>query len=186
MSVHRSVRPRRQEIRQVLPGDDLIPRPAGILTHAITIHRPAAEIWPWLVQMGGGRAGWYSYDRIDNGGEASAEQIVPRLQQVGIGEVFPGKPGLREGFVLLRFEPGRYLILGWPAPDGRPIVTWAFVLQELGPGTTRLIVRVRGAAGYRPPFGLPQWAMKTLVPVGHWLMQRTQLLGIARRAEAVP
>lgn len=57
------------------------------------------------------------------------------------------------------------------------------MLEELEPGSTRLIVRARGGAGYRPPFGLPAWTVKTLVPLGHAVMQRKQLLGIASRVE---
>ena len=65
-------------------------------------------------------------------------------------------------------------------------MSWAFVLEEIERGCTRLIVRVRAAEGYRPPFGLPKWAVNTLVPLGHFVMERKQLLGIARRAEAAP
>jgi hypothetical protein len=153
---YRSVHPTRGERWRVLPGDGFIDRPCGILTHAVTIQRHRSEVWPWLVQMGGGRAGWYSYDRIDNDGHPSAERIIPELQRIEAGTVYPATPGVSEGFVLLAFEPERYLILGWPSPAGQPIVTWAFVLEE----------------------------PKPLVPLGHALMQRKQLLGIARRAEA--
>ena len=181
---YRSVHPNRGERWRVLPGDDLIARPSGILTHAVTIRRPRSEVWPWLAQMGGGRAGWYSYDQIDNDGHPSAERIIPELQRIEVGTIYPAKPGVTDGFVLLAFEPERYLILGWPSPAGPPVVTWAFVLEEPKPGCTRLIVRVRAAGDYTPPFGLPRWTVKTLVPLGHALMQRKQLLGIARRAEA--
>ena len=181
---YRSVHPNRGERWRVLPGDGFIARPSGILTHAVTILRPRSEVWPWLAQMGGGRAGWYSYDQIDNDGHPSAERIIPELQRIEVGTIYPAKPGVTEGFVLLAFEPERYLILGWPSPAGQPVVTWAFILEEPKPECTRLIVRVRAAGDYRPPFGLPRWTVKTLVPLGHALMQRKQLLGIARRVEA--
>ena len=181
---YRSVRPNRGERWRRLPGDDLIDPPEGMLTNAITIRRPRSEVWPWLVQMGGGRAGWYSYDVIDNGGRPSEARIVPELQQIRVGDVFPAKPGMRGGFVVLAFEPERFLILGWPSPAGQPLVTWAFILEQPRRGYTRLVVRVRVGEGYRPPFGLPRWTVKSLVPLGHVLMQRKQLLGIARRAEA--
>lgn len=182
--IARSVRPNRGERWRMLPGDELIPRVHAMLTHAITIRRPRAEVWPWLVQMGGGRAGWYSYDRIDNDGKPSAERIVPELQHVEVGDVFPGKPGMREGFIVLSYQPERFLILGWPSPDGTPVVTWAFVLEEAGPGRTRLVARVRVGEGYHAPFGLPEWMSKTVVPLGHLVMQRKQLLGLARRVES--
>lgn len=180
--ISRSIRPRRSERRCRLPGDDILPR-ARSLTHAITIRRPRHEVWPWLVQMGAGRAGWYSYDRIDNGGEHSQERIVPRLQQIKVGDVFPATPGVTEGFVVLGYEVERFLILAWPSPAGPPTVTWTFVLEELDPDSTRLIVRARPAEGYQAPFGLPHWMVKTVVPLGHLIMQRKQLIGIAQRAE---
>jgi len=127
---YRPVHPNRGERWRVLPGDRFIDRPSGLLTHAVTIWRPRSEDWPWLVQMGAGRAGWYSYDRIDNGGHPSAERVVPELQWIEVGTVFPAKPGVTEGFVVLAFEPERYLILGWPSPAGPPVVTWAFILEE--------------------------------------------------------
>jgi hypothetical protein len=181
---YRSVRASRGERWRSLPGDDLIPAAQGMLTHAITIRRPRSEVWPWLVQMGAGRAGWYSYDFVDNGWQHSAERLVPKLQHIAVGDVFPALPQLTEGFVVLQYQPERYLVLGWPSPAGPPITTWAFVLEEPEPGCTRLIVRSRADTGYRPPFGLPKWTVKTLVPLGHAVMQRKQLLGIARRAEA--
>jgi hypothetical protein len=184
MRILRSVRARRDETSRPLPGDDLLAE-ARSFTHAITIQSSRRDVWPWLVQMGAGRAGWYSYDRIDNGGKRSLERIAPELQQVKVGDVFPAMPGVTEGFVVLGYETERFLILGWPAPAGPPVTTWSFVLEEPEPGCTRLIVRARGGDRYRPPFGLPQWTSNTLVPLGHAVMQRRQLLGIARRAEAL-
>jgi hypothetical protein len=183
--MYRSVRPNRGERWRRLPGDDFIDAGSPKLTHAVTIRRPRSEVWPWLAQMGVGRAGWYSYDRIDNGGDRSAERIIPELQRIEVGTVFPAGPGVTEGFVVLAFERERFLVLGWPGPSG-PVVTWAFVLEEPGPECTRLIVRVRATEEYRPPFGLPHWTVGTLVSLGHAVMQRKQLLGIARRVEATP
>src|SRR5918994_6748884 len=127
--IFRSVRARSSESRRSLPGDDLVPN-ARSFTHAITIERPPSDVWPWLAQMGAGRAGWYSYDRIDNGGAPSLEKIVPELQEIAVGDVFPAMPGVTEGFVVLGYHAGHYLILGWPSPAGPPITTWAFVLEE--------------------------------------------------------
>ena len=180
----RSVRAQPSETRCSLPGDDLLPD-ARSLTHAITIERSPRDVWPWLVQMGASRAGWYSYDRIDNGGRSSLERIAPELQEIAVGDVFPAMPGVTEGFIVLGFHAEHYLILGWPSPAGpSPITTWAFVLDQPSPGRTRLIVRARSDDRYRPPFGLPRWTANRLVPLGHAIMQRRQLLGIALRAEA--
>jgi hypothetical protein len=98
--------------------------------------------------------------------------------------VFAALPGVTEGFIVLAFEPERSLILGWPNPNGDPLVTWAFVLEERPGLTTRLIVRTRGAAGYRF-LGLPAWASPQIARLVHFLMQRKQLLGVARRVESV-
>jgi hypothetical protein len=184
--IFRSVHARRGENWRQLPGDELVPECRGSLTHAISIRVPRRDVWPWLVQMGAGRAGWYSYDWIDNGGRASADRLLPELQQVRVGDVFPAMPGVTAGFVVLQYETERYLVLGWLTPAGIPVVTWAFVLEELGLKGTRLIVRARAGADYQPPFGLPHWSLKTLVPLGHAIMQRKQLLGIAGRAESRP
>ena len=180
----RSVRATADERACALPGDERIPQAIDTLTHGVTIRRPARDVWPWLVQMGAGsRGGWYSYDWLDNGRKPSASRIVPELQHPAIGTIFPALPGVAEGFTLLAMEHERMLMLGWPAPDGTPEVTWTFLLDELAPGVTRLLVRVRGGPGYRF-HGLPLLLTRLVVRVVHFIMQRKQLLGVARRAEA--
>jgi uncharacterized protein YndB with AHSA1/START domain len=130
----------------------------------------------------GSRAGWYSYDVLDNGRRPSALWIIPELQQLAVGMLFPAGPGVTDGFTLLAFEPERFLVLGWRAPDGGHVMTWAFVLEEIEHGSTRLLVRVRVRAGARV-LGLPWWVAKYCVSAIHFPMQRKQLMGIARRAE---
>jgi hypothetical protein len=180
----RPVRADRAERTGRLPGDELIPEPLGSLTHAITIACAPQAVWPWLVQMGAGsRAGWYSYDIVDNGGRPSATRLVPELQHIAIGTLFPALPGVTEGFTVLAVEPYRSLILGWTAPDGSPLVTWAFVLDDRAGASTRLIVRARGGLGYRF-HGLPGWLSRPVVRCVHLVMQRRQLLGIALRVES--
>jgi hypothetical protein len=165
-----------------LPGDELIDNAAGSLTHGITVHCNRRELWPWLVQMGADRAGWYSYDLLDNGGRRSAERIVPGLQHPLVGAVFPALPGRRDGFILLENEPTHWLVLGWPGPDGQLVVTWSFMLIEIDENTTRLIVRARASDDYRF-HGLPKAAGFWLARAVHFIMERKQLLEIARRAE---
>jgi len=179
----RSVRADRAERVRSLPGDDLIAQPLATLTHAITIERDRRAVWPWLAQMGAGsRAGWYSYDFVDNGRHPSATRVVPELQSIAVGTLFPALPGISEGFRVLSVEPGASLVLAWPLATGAPVVTWAFVLEPRPGPATRLIVRARGGQGYRF-HGLPGWLSKPLISVVHFLMQRRQLLGIAQRAE---
>ena len=165
-----------------LPGDDLIPHPLGSVNHAITIRRTPQDVWPWLAQMGSGRAGWYSYDFVDNGGHASAEHILPKYQEISVGTVFPALPSAIDVFVVVQYEKDHSLVLAWKLPDGKHQVTWAFALEQPQPDKTRLIVRGRVAAGYHP-YGLPQWFAIPTGYLAHFVMQRKQLIGIARRAE---
>jgi len=132
--------------------------------------------------MGADRAGWYSYDWIDNAGRHSAERIVPGLQRPPVGAVFPALPGRQDGFVLIEKQTHDWLVLGWPSETGGYLVTWAFVLKEIEPNLTRLIVRVRASTEYRF-HGLPQATGLWMARLVHFVMQRRQLLGIARRAE---
>ena len=169
--------------RRAERANERIPQAIDSLTHGVTIRGPARDVWPWLVQMGAGsRGGWYSYDRLDNGRQPCAVHIVPALQHPAVGAIFPALPGMTEGFTLLAIEFERTLTLGWLTPDGTPDVTWTFVLNEIAPGVTRLLVRVRGGPGYRVR-GLPLVLTKVVIRVVHFIMQRKQLLGIASRAE---
>jgi proline iminopeptidase len=179
------VRATQAERAQALAGDGLIPHPIGSLDHAITISRPPRDVWPWLVQMGSYRAGWYAYDFIDNGGRHSAERILPECQDIRVGSIFPALPGAKDVFVVAQLEQEHSLVLAWRLPDGKFQTTWAFTLEEPRPGQTRMIVRGRVAAGYRP-YGLPEWLAVLLGRPAHFIMQRKQLLDIARRAEANP
>jgi hypothetical protein len=136
---HRPVRPSRDEDRRELPGDDLLPTAKGQWTNAITIRARPSDIWPWLVQMGCRRAGWYSYDGLDNGGVPSADRIVPELQQVEVGDLFAWTPDAYDGFIVKAVEPERVLVLGGDA-GSLYRVNWAFVLEPLE-SRTRLLAR---------------------------------------------
>jgi hypothetical protein len=166
-----------------MPGDQFIDKPIRTITHAMTIHRSAKDIWPWLVQMGAGRAGWYSYDFIENGRRKSAERLLPEFQAVSVGSLMPAVPGATDCFFVLQCEPEHSLVLGWvPEANWAPVTTWAFVLNEQVPGVTRLIERGRVGPRYRP-YGLPLWLTKLLAPLAHLVMVRKHMRGIARRAE---
>jgi len=179
----RSVRASRREHQKPLPGDSVIAQPIASLTHAITIEGGRHDVWPWLAQMGAGsRAGWYSYDRLDNGRRRSAAEIRPELQHIARGSLFPALPGATDGFVVVDFEPSRFLVIGWPVRAGVYLTTWTFVLEELTPRRTRLITRARAADGY-PFFGMPPRIGAPIVRAVHYVMQRKQLLNIAKRVE---
>ena len=172
----RPVRPLGDEARRPLPGDELVPSAKVQWTHGITIRARPPEIWPWLVQTGCRRAGWYSYDGLDNGGVPSADRIVPELQRVEVGDIFPWTPVAEDGFVVRAVEPERALVLG----DDAGSVTWTFALEPIDEASTRLITRARGDYE-RVAVGL----MLGLVwrPI-HFGMQRRQLLNLKRRVEA--
>ncbi len=174
-----------------LPGDDLLSTESGA-TNAITIAAPPAAVWPWLAQMGYGRAGWYSHDHLDHAGRPSAEEIRPELQAIARGDLIPSSAATRTYFEVMDLREGAHLVLGfhmvWPLRSARwaepsPRVwqraTWSFVLRPAGDGATRLVVRARAVS--RPGWLWAPW--DAFFSVAHVPMQRKQLLGIRRRAE---
>jgi hypothetical protein len=93
---------------KALPGDEVVPDPVASETRGITIEASPEHVWPWLVQMGFGRAGWYSYDRLDMRGK-SADGIMEAWQALAVGDIVPMHPG--GGFEVVTVEPGRTLVL---------------------------------------------------------------------------
>jgi hypothetical protein len=172
----RSVRPLVDEATRSLPGDELVADAKVRWKHAITIRARPAEIWPWLVQMGCRRAGWYSYDGLDNGGVRSADRILPEFQQVRVGDIFAMTPKAKDMFVVRMVEPERALVLG----DATGGMSWAFVLEPVDESRTRLITRSRGAYD-RLALGL---MLKVLWHPLDFGMQRRQLRNLKRLVEA--
>ncbi len=174
-----------------LPGDELLPDADAQITRGITIAARPDEIWPWLVQMGAHRAGFYGIDAIDNDGGRSAREVHPELLRLAVGDVLPATPGSEDGFEVLAIEPERSLVLGalydadakkhraFASPRGEHFwhVTWAFTLEPLDGHTTHLHVRARAAF---PASGRlhAEW----IRPV-HELMQGAQLRHLAARVE---
>jgi hypothetical protein len=174
----RPVRPQGDEDRRPLPGDNLLPNANDRWTNAITIRARRGEIWPWLVQMGCRRAGWYSYDGLDNGGVPSAERIIPELQRVEVGDLFAWTPTADDGFIVQAVDPERALVIGGDA-GSLYRVRWAFVLEPIDETSTRLIAR--SSAEYkRFVVGL---RLRLLGHPIHFAMQRKQLLNVKRRVE---
>lgn len=175
----RAVRPLGNEDRRPLPGDELLPTANGRCTNAITIRAQPSEIWPWLIQMGCRRAGWYSYDGLDNGAVPSADKIIPELQRVKVGDVFAWTPTASDGFVIQAVEPEKFVVLGGNA-GALYRVTWAFVLERIDETSTRLLTR---SSGEYTRFWAGMYLRFVARPV-HFGMQRKQLLNIKRRVEA--
>ncbi len=107
----------RAEQRRAMAGDSIIPDPIFAVTHAITIDAPPSLVWPWLIQMGSDRAGWYSYDTIDNGARPSAGRLVHELQSARVGDVLPALPGAEDAFVVAAVEaqPAQSVVAPPPA-----------------------------------------------------------------------
>jgi hypothetical protein len=167
------------EVAAPMPGDDIVDRPQLRATRAVDIAAPPEAIWPWLVQMGGyTRAGWYSYDRVDNSGKPSAERIVPEWQHLVVGDVLPTAPDGR-GFTVERLEPLRHMVLTIREPDSTLSTT--FALYPVGPAHTRLVVRLR----LRVRATAPGLAFLAVMDPGDFVMVRRMLYGIKRRAEAL-
>ena len=167
------------EVAMALPGDDLVPEPTFAATRAITIDARPDEVWPWIVQIGYGRAGFYSYDALDNLGHGrSAEVIVPELQELRVGDAIPMAPVVNEetAFRVREIEPGRWMV--WEKPSS----SWVWSLHPLGRGGTRLVTRVRLRYRFTRPTVL---ADLLLMELGDFPMMRRELLGIRRRAEVL-
>jgi hypothetical protein len=166
-----------EEVARRLPGDELLEPADLVATRAIRINAPPSAIWPWLVQMGPGRAGAYTHDWIENIfglNMHSADRIVPEWQQLEVGDVLRSRedrPGMRVEIL----EPERVYSSRSEAGDW----VWTFVLAPDN-GSTRLISRnriaIKGAtAGQR-------LGMLVMEP-GSLVMERKMLLGIKDRAE---
>ena len=176
-----------------LPGDELIKAARASSTMSVDIEAPADRVWPWLVQMGCRRAGWYSIDRLDNGGLPSADHIVGDLQHIAVGDILPATPRGDEGFAVLRVDPNRVLVLGSPSllPDATAKnlkwsmasapydATWSFVLEPIGDDATRLITRVR--AQFEPSISMT--IASPAILTAHYVMENAQLHNIKRRVE---
>jgi hypothetical protein len=163
------------EVARAMPGDQIQPQPIFNATRAITIGARPEQIWPWLVQIGDQRAGFYGYDWIDNGGIKSADRIIPALQHLKVGDEI--RIGLGT-FKVVAIEPNHYLV--WASPDGG--WSMALALYPLDASHTRLIWRIHGVYDWTSLYSVPQ-----LFSDGADLIAvRQNLLGIKARAEGAP
>lgn len=185
------------ETTRTFPGDELIPDPNGGATMGTTLPAPPERVWPWLLQMGGGRGGWYSWDWVDNAGAPSADRIVPEWQDLEVGQHLqrPASPAVPKDpanwWTVAVLEPNRTLVLQTsydlfgrsfdprtgPVPWASTEGTWGFYLKEAPRGRTRLVVRTRSRS--RPLLTRP---LVLLVgePV-HFIMQTRQFHNLRSR-----
>jgi hypothetical protein len=167
----------------MLPGDEFVPEPATVITRAVTVEAPAEEVWRWLVQIGQGRGGMYSYEALENAlglDIHNADEIRPEWQHLAVGDevrlVRRGWLGMREGLSLGvgRIEPGRSIVLleePWHA-------VWSFHIRPHGPQRCRLISRSRSPRSR----GVARLTGELLDPIT-MVMTRKMLLGIKARAQ---
>ena len=166
-----------EEIERALPGDDMAPDPSFNATRGVTIHACAENIYPWILQMGMNRAGWYSYDVLDNLGRKSAETILPEYQSHQIGDLIPMSPDGKYGIWVKNFQKNQWM-LWW---DKKGDTTWVWVIVPEGPNCCRLLTRVR--MKYRwLSFTAP---LNLLIEFCDLPMMRKCMLGIKRRAEGL-
>lgn len=178
-----------------MPGDEIVVHARYRSTRAVTIHAPSSQVWPWLVQMGQGRGGFYSYDWLENLlwlDINSADAVVPELQGLAEGDVIRlvpegTEPPLR--FTVAHMISPHVLVLG-PSEahadalaKGLPYPCWTFQLLDVAdPNTCRLVVRFQ--CDFSPTLG-GRLAYQVLLAPVHFVMERKMMLGIKKRAEAV-
>ena len=187
------------EVAKFLPGDDLVPQPKVSATHAITIQAPISKVWPWLVQLGQGRGGFYSYDWLENlfGCDIhNADRLLPQYQNLKAGDgirIHPRMPAIP----VVAVEPGRVIVLHSDTragsfgaessvgamklkPGDYMATTWVFFLERVDAHTTRLIERFRLDSNPKLVFTL---ANRCLLEPASFIMERKMLLGIKQRVE---
>jgi hypothetical protein len=186
----------RFERRRRLPGDELVPTPSFVTNHGITIDAPAERIWPWLVQMGWHRGGWYTAPWVDRllfpANKPSADRLVADWQSLRRGDFVPdGPPETGCGFIVEQVEPQRHLVLhstthlppGWSSRFGASIDwTWTFVLDEVERGRTRFLFRSR--ARLRPRWLAVGYGL--LIVPADFVMARQMMGGVKSRAQRIP
>lgn len=166
------------EVRAAMQGDEIVPRASFNATRAITIKAPPPDVWPWIVQMGYRRAGFYTYDIADNAGFRSADHVLEEYQQFAVGDwafnmnsMFGIELPINEtdAFKVKAFDAPKWLL--WAKPDS----TWSWRLQPVEDDQTRLILRIRAH---------PQNLFWTLfMEFGDPPMAMRMLKGIRARAE---
>lgn len=170
------------EVRAAMPGDDIV-KGDGQTTRAITISAPVAEVWPWLVQMGYKRAGFYTYDEVENAVKGltgknpefhSADRIVPEWQNLKAGDLLPIGP--QGGWRVVMLVPNRSLVV----KSAENTFSWAITLSQVDAKTTRVITRMR----FAPEPELPRRLKEAALEPWRFIMESGMLEGLKARAEA--
>jgi hypothetical protein len=188
------------EAARMLPGDELVPHPRVKYTRGITIEATPDRIWPWLVQMGQGKGGLYSYEHLENLAGCdihNTDRILPQFQNVKVGDLVQLGPKGYPAFTVLGVHPQEALVLAAadvipephdqqlpdPLPAEYTLSNWVFYLNPITPHSTRLLVR--GWLDYEPN-SWKNWLIWRLLtePIA-FVMERKMMRGIKRRAEVM-
>jgi hypothetical protein len=199
----KSVRPRLvrwgatdEELAAPYPGAEFVPNGEREGAMAVTIDAPPDQVWPWLVQLGGDRGGWYSWDHLDNAGRPSAQKVHPEWQGLAIGDYvkyWTRRHGPVNAWQVAALEPNRFLGLhGLSDPRGRPLDPkqprpsayteglWGFLSNELPGGRTRLVIS--GYQNFQPRW-LKAFLSYWFLPPVVWIMQARMLTVLKRNVE---
>jgi hypothetical protein len=186
-----------EERTATYPGDDLVPGGRRYGAMATTVAAPPERVWPWLVQMGCDRAGFYSFDRLDNGGRPSADRIHPHWHNLREGDRIASAADASRWFDVALLAPERALVLrasvtvpaarNFDPADGLPRAysdsTWGFFLRPTLDGHTRLVVTGTARGKPHAPIAVANWLFWD---PAHWVMQLKQFAGLRGRAESGP
>jgi hypothetical protein len=170
-----------QEVSASLPGDELVPSPNIGYTRAVSINAAPEQIYPWIVQVGAGKGGWYSYDWFETNvlrcQNSNANRIYEEWQGLRVGDKVKMCPdeNMPPAYKVARMDPNEAIILGHQDGD-QWVEVWQFVMVPQDGGSTRLVIRSRSEMG--------GWFWNVMRP-GEFIMMRGMMLGIKERAEAM-
>ena len=168
---------RDEEISRSMPGDDIVKKPSFNATRAITINTSPENIYPWIVQIGMNRAGWYSYDILDNLARKSAANILPEFQEIKTGDLIPMSPDGKQGVWVKEFLKNEWMI--WWDKIGD--TSWVWEIYSDGDECCRLETRVRMKYKWLSLAAV----FNLLIEFFDLPMMRKCMLGIKKRAEAM-
>jgi hypothetical protein len=137
-------RPSTEERAAVLVGDDVVTPADVVMDRAFTVEASPETVWPWLVQLGKGRAGWYlpaPVERIVPRSRRGIRHLDPRFLGLAVGDVVPDWGGADATFTVVSIEPPTHLLYG--STRGRAVLTWGLFLSEAPGGATRVHLRLR-------------------------------------------
>ena len=162
------------EVTRAMPGDSIVGDANFVATRAVAIDAPPEAVWPWIIQMGYHRAGFYSWDRLDNDGIPSAEHVISEYQRLAAGDSLPLTA--HDWVTVTTMEPDRSMVWEYAGDSTATVFTWVWELHPVGDGRTRLVTRLRYRAS--------SLRSRMMLDFFEIIMMRKCMLGIKRRVEA--